>query len=482
MDPKLNNPEPVTESEEPGQTFYNVMPRDVSGPQVLSQTPVVDSSSASKLPGDEPHSFTLPHSNRKVFMIILAVALVLILGAFGYFGYRYAKQQKNGTPTAENTNTGEQANTNTDETPQNKDVTTPKDWQKRYFSSEECSDLNVCADGSDPDRDGLTNLEEYNTKTDPNNSDSDADGLSDGDEVHVFGGSPLTDRTNSAEDYKDADYAKGGYDITTNVKFSEEQLTDIKNKIKDKGLHQPTIKTLGAESLKQYDFTDPSATLTTDSSEIDSSIDQSPTAKLNRDTQRSNTIQKVAAGLLKYKLAKNSFPETTDFAEMTTKIKSYIAVATNYTDPINKDKYVYGYVPANNNQEFQLLYFSETQNLVIKYSNQQAELDAIKNNASANDEKRKRDIENIALSLGLYSDSNADINNIQNKVFPTEAEYKNALVPQYMTEIPKDPRTGKDYIYEVSATFDAFTLKATFDNPPKGYTGYMCNQEECKNY
>ena len=44
---------------------------------------------------------------------------------------------------------------------------------------------------ADADSDGLTNLEEQGLGTDPNSSDSDQDGLTDGDEVGVHGTDPL---------------------------------------------------------------------------------------------------------------------------------------------------------------------------------------------------------------------------------------------------------------------------------------------------
>ena len=42
----------------------------------------------------------------------------------------------------------------------------------------------------DPDRDGLTNLQEYQLGTDPNNPDTDGDGLSDGNEVNKYHTTP----------------------------------------------------------------------------------------------------------------------------------------------------------------------------------------------------------------------------------------------------------------------------------------------------
>jgi len=51
--------------------------------------------------------------------------------------------------------------------------------------------------GLDPDGDGLTNLDEYNNETYPNNPDSDDDGLSDGDEVNSYYTDPLDPDTDS---------------------------------------------------------------------------------------------------------------------------------------------------------------------------------------------------------------------------------------------------------------------------------------------
>ena len=52
----------------------------------------------------------------------------------------------------------------------------------------------------------------------------------------------------------------------------------------------------------------------------------------------------------------------------------------------------------------------------------------------------------------------------------------------YIINWPKDPKTGQEYLYEVSAQFDTFTLKAPLDAPSSGTTGYLCNQEECGAY
>ena len=63
----------------------------------------------------------------------------------------------------------------------------PDDWETAHGLDPGTDDS-----GLNPDNDGLTNLEEYQNNTDPNDSDSDDDGLSDGDEVNIYGTDPLT--------------------------------------------------------------------------------------------------------------------------------------------------------------------------------------------------------------------------------------------------------------------------------------------------
>ncbi|GAH42196.1 unnamed protein product, partial [marine sediment metagenome] len=50
----------------------------------------------------------------------------------------------------------------------------PDDWEGENFG-----DLSQGAD-DDPDSDGLTNLQEYSIETDPNDADTDGDGIRDG--------------------------------------------------------------------------------------------------------------------------------------------------------------------------------------------------------------------------------------------------------------------------------------------------------------
>lgn len=66
----------------------------------------------------------------------------------------------------------------------------PDDWE-RAWAEDNCPDVETSDDEGDCDGDGLTNIDEFDQRTDPNNPDTDGDGLNDGDEAHVYGTSPV---------------------------------------------------------------------------------------------------------------------------------------------------------------------------------------------------------------------------------------------------------------------------------------------------
>ncbi len=76
----------------------------------------------------------------------------------------------------------------------------------------------------DPDRDGLTNLQEYQKGTDPNKADTDGDGLLDGDEVSKYRTNPLISDT-------DGDGIPDGVEITTGTDPLDKNSYDLKKAV-----------------------------------------------------------------------------------------------------------------------------------------------------------------------------------------------------------------------------------------------------------
>jgi hypothetical protein len=357
-------------------------------------------------------------------------------------------------------------------------------WLLNYFGTTTCENQATCGDEVDTDRDGLTNVQEFEKSTDPNNKDSDGDGLADGDEVNVFGSDPLKEYTSEKREYKDLDFVKGGYDIATDGKLTETQLKEIGNRMQTFGLHQPTFTSLGEVLNSLYKFSgqgEENITQTASSTaEILKNFEQTMEAKTERDLQRSSTIQNIGIALLRYKDDYQAFPKTTSFSEMFGKVRPYLKIATNPTDPINQGEYVYSYQANAQATDFTLSFYSEVAGQVIKRTSQNAQEDKTKAEAAIFDNQRKDDLESIRQSLLLYSANN--VGGEVEYVFPSKEKYKTAIVPEYLSSVPKDPKTQSDYEYQVSEDFASFTLKAVFDNPKPGTTGFLCNQEECREY
>lgn len=485
-----SQPEKI-ESEAP---FYDIMPKteaagQIIGPKIQVEQPAKEPSAAG--------NFMAFLGQHKVLVIVILAILMLAYPAY------YALNKFVLKPVEEESLLNEEAVKNLEKgSNAEKEYTTPDDWQLRFFGEQTCELPEKCGDEADPDQDGLKNLEEYNKNTDPNNADSDQDGLADGDEVNVFDTDPGKKSTIDDPAYDDGQYIKGGYNPKVrDTLFTTEEIQVLNEKMESNGLHVPTPLTLGDSLSKIYSFmkvaneinkllTTPKdlASSTPDSSQPATSttvnalagFDLSAEAKQDRDTQRSMALKTVAIALDKYFEDKGAYPQKLKFEDMYAQVKPYIKVATKPVDPINKDKYVYVYTPSEDGEDFTLTFYSETQDQIIKINAKTAAKYRAEEEAAIFDDQRKTHLETIRSALLLYSANNAGGN--QDYVFPSVAALQTSLVPQFIGEIPKDPKTDEAYNYEVSESFDSFTLKTYLDNPPTGRSGYMCNQEECRYY
>ena len=470
--------------------FFNVMPKNKTTGAMVDPEIKVQASAAQTAALNRPDASAFL---KKYKLYIITAAVVVIGGPLIYFviskigGSSY--QPENLLVSQPRSATSTQSSTAASSTPvSGADFTTPQSWRDKYFPN--CADVTVCGDDADPDHDGLSNLQEYKLGTDPNNPDSDQDGISDGDEVNVFGSNPLQSHTANDPKFSDSDYIKGGFSFTTSKKLSAAEINSITAKMRSFGLHEPTLDTLGLILSNLYNFTASTASstplsnssTTPDSGQnASSTLDESLSAKQDRDTERSNTIKKVEAALVAYEGDNKAYPQVQDFTDMFSQIKPYLKVATDPNDPINQSPYVYSYASNPDGSDFTLSFYSEVAAAPISKNAADAIKDSASEQADIYDNQRENDLEDLRTALLLYS--NANIAGTQTYVFPTKAKFDTALVPTYISAIPKDPTSGQDYDYEPSATFDAFTLKATLQDPPAGNTGYICNQvDDCTYY
>lgn len=462
--------------------FYNVMPRVASENQIIEPTLKVQTAPAlTPLINREGSDKNMSGLWSKYKLYIIMALLLILGGSLAYFGVRYASrnayQPENLLLTSPNaTTTGQTTN----------DSQEYSLWLSKYFGNATCNDEKLCGQKADPDRDGLINIGEFKLGTDPNNADSDGDGLADGDEVNVFSTNPLDSNTAKDPKYSDADYMVGGYSVKTGNLLTDQEKKDLGDKMNSNDLHLPTVKTLlsvlnslygFSKNMNDFASSTPKSLATTSPL---SGIDLSPVAKQDRDAQRSNTIKNLEIALIKYFEDNRTFPKASNVQDVYQAIRPYLKVASNPVDPINKDIYVYGYLVTDQGDDFTLSFYSESAGQVIKKHAAEGRKDRAAEEAGIYDDQRKNDLESLRSALLVYSSKNVAGNQVY--VFPTVQKYKTDLVPNYLSSIPKDPKTQTDYQYQVSDTFDSFTLKAIFDNPSLGTTGYLCNQEECRNY
>ncbi len=477
------NPDAEEEEEREDYLFFNVMPKVKTESGIKEPTMRLKEETQNEQ--NQKPSFFKKYKKKILIIggiVVLGIIIYLVITSFA--GKSYEEESFLVNPENSNQPPALQQQT--------VNFTTPVEWQKRYFKNEVCFESTVCGDDADPDRDGLNNLEEFNRNTDPNNPDSDQDGLADGDEVKIFETDPMNPHTAGDPDYSDSDFFKGGYSIINPERLmTKEENRAIGQRMNDSniGLHEKTIATLKDVLNALYGFSsgeDGKQDETQqdeqreEQSGIEENFDQSAEAKQNRDAQRTNTMKTIAIGLIKYYEDLGSFPQTPNIKTLAEAIKPYNKIATNTDDPINQEPYIYTYQSIASGEDFNLTYYSETQNQLIRITKDDAEEYKFKEEAAIYDEQRKTDLQMIRTALLLYSNNNIAGN--ETYVFPTEENYKTELVPEYIGSIPKDPKTKADYEYQVSENYNTFTLKAILNDPAKGTTGYLCNQEECRNY
>lgn len=495
--PAKPQPPPGPQIEYEPFLFYHVMPKPMGKAKLVKPTMAVAKDiSINPNPKPQPKPEIKFYQDKRKMKLYGAIFMtVAVFGVLGYLIWHSFFPPKPITIADLEQQALSEQTKNTPTTTPNSTVSiaTSPAWQQKYFGNPICSRPQVCGDNADPDNDGLTNLEEFKAGTDPNNSDSDGDGLADGDEVHVFLSDPLQTHSSGNGQYSDADNAKDGYNPINNNKYSSDELQALQKRMQQYQLHEPTLRTIGADALLNiYKFTPQSQSSSTPASQLSTttpastatsstaSIDQSPSAKQLRDAQRTTTMQNLGIALIKYKNANKIFPATSDFDTMVADVKPYNLVATDSTDPINQPPYVYGYSAQSSNTDFTLSFFSETQNQLIKLHAADAQKMYADQQASQYDQQRQTDLEAIQSALLLYS--NDHVSSSQSYAFPSTLKYKTAIVPKYLSSLPKDPQTGKDYPYQAATDLSDFTLKAVLQSPPTGSTGYMCTRDGCDYY
>ncbi|MBX4191659.1 MAG: hypothetical protein KW804_02580 [Candidatus Doudnabacteria bacterium] len=170
------------------------------------------------------------HSSGKKW-IYTAIAVIVILGLGGGAYYMLGMKK-------------------TSEQPQETTTKLPKPWLSQYFNTEVCNDQKTCGDSADPEKDGLSNVDEFRSSTNPLNPDTDTDGLADGDEANIYKTDPnirFTDRreTVAQNNWTDGVQIKNGYDpLTPALPFTEARKKQIADDTVKFKLHEPTTTTL----------------------------------------------------------------------------------------------------------------------------------------------------------------------------------------------------------------------------------------------
>jgi hypothetical protein len=235
-----------------------------------------------------PNSFETKKTNQLVIVlgVILVIGLLIATGILVYLNFfrtqqtttsttttsqNQSVQTKDNQPTTEDKiATFDSKLTGGENTPAtlarvNSAAVLSPDWLKAKFVSPDvdkdgkCTVENKCAPSADTDLDGLTTLEEQNFGTDPLISDTDLDGLSDGNEVYVYYTNPVK-ADSDGDTFKDGAEITNCYDpiltpTTPPTKLTQERLSQVTSAIALKPLKDDSMKTLKAAGATSTDLT-----------------------------------------------------------------------------------------------------------------------------------------------------------------------------------------------------------------------------------
>lgn len=263
-----NQPQdPYTAQNPSQQTSYDQNPTEFNNPP---QTQV---------PTD--NTFEQQKSGSKVFLIgsiVLAVILIAAVGVLLFITYRQDEAAKNSNTnnTAvvddnkdNNTNTSNEeptidlASTGGNDSPAtksrvNSEAKLSTDWLSTNFTRSDvnaegvCIAINRCGANADADKDGATNIQEYNFGTDPQEPDTDTDKIADGDELFIYFTDPKNAKSDTDE-FADGAEISNCYDpiAVSTSRLSDSRIASISQNTSLKQIHEPTIsylKGLGATS------------------------------------------------------------------------------------------------------------------------------------------------------------------------------------------------------------------------------------------
>lgn len=210
-----------TEKDVPGEEFPPEIPQtpnalsagllkkkdaSASGSNMSSSAPVMNSASM--------YEMKQPILGK----VLLSVFLIAVLGGLGFGGwYFYNKFTGTKTPVVTETKTVTKNTSDTsvvNETVVQTEQTTEPTTNSAVSSSEVSASMNndkiLFGESVDTDKDGLDDVREKQLGTNPAKADSDADGLSDSDEVIIWKTNP-TNTDTDGDSYKDGSEVFHGY-------------------------------------------------------------------------------------------------------------------------------------------------------------------------------------------------------------------------------------------------------------------------------